>query len=329
MFAGHSRDMTESYRRSGEYPSTPRTATATRPTRRRLRTSPRSRSRRRPGTTVWPGSGGAAGHSGRRTATAASVRGCRSPPPSRPGTGAGPGGRSPCSPPWRSPRRSSAAAPPPPSAVHRHRFQRHRQQPVVSGTTVSQSSKGTVAGVAKAVSPDASSRSAPPRTPGESTGSGVIITSDGEIITNNHVISGASDDQGAAEQRQDVHREGRRHRRRQGPRADQAGGRERPEDGHARRLRRRQGRRPGRRDRLPRGPDRHRHQRHRLRAQPRRHRRQGQENGQEQGQQRRRQWPWPFEFGGQQFNGDTGSSTTTYKASRPTPRSTPATPAAR
>ncbi|AWI28486.1 trypsin-like serine protease [Streptomyces sp. ICN441] len=60
----------------------------------------------------------------------------------------------------------------------------------VNGTTVSQSGKGTVAGVAEAVSPsiveiNASSGS------GQSTGSGVIITSDGEIVTNNHVIAGA------------------------------------------------------------------------------------------------------------------------------------------
>lgn len=61
---------------------------------------------------------------------------------------------------------------------------------VAAGTTVSQSSKGTVAGVAAAVSPaiveiQASTSS------GQSTGSGVVITSDGEIITNNHVIAGA------------------------------------------------------------------------------------------------------------------------------------------
>ena len=39
-----------------------------------------------------------------------------------------------------------------------------------------------------------------------------------------------------------------------------------------------------------------------------RSRRWGQGQGQGQGDQ------WPFEFGGRQFNGDTGSSTTTYKA---------------
>ncbi|MFF9350748.1 S1C family serine protease [Streptomyces sp. NPDC014734] len=62
---------------------------------------------------------------------------------------------------------------------------------VVSGTTVSQSSKGTVAGVAKAVSPMIVEIKAASNA-GESTGSGVVITSDGEIVTNNHVISGAS-----------------------------------------------------------------------------------------------------------------------------------------
>ncbi|MFE4957516.1 S1C family serine protease [Streptomyces sp. NPDC056653] len=62
---------------------------------------------------------------------------------------------------------------------------------VVSGTTVSQSSTGTVAGVAKAVSPTIVEIGAT-SSAGESTGSGVVITSDGEIVTNNHVIAGAS-----------------------------------------------------------------------------------------------------------------------------------------
>ncbi|MEU9762567.1 trypsin-like peptidase domain-containing protein [Streptomyces sp. NPDC047985] len=59
------------------------------------------------------------------------------------------------------------------------------------GTTVSQSSKGTVAGVAEAVSPTIVEVNATSAA-GESTGSGVVITSDGEVVTNNHVISGAS-----------------------------------------------------------------------------------------------------------------------------------------
>ena len=61
----------------------------------------------------------------------------------------------------------------------------------VSGTTVSQSSKGTVSGVAQAVSPAIVEINAT-STGGQATGSGVVITSDGEIVTNNHVVSGAS-----------------------------------------------------------------------------------------------------------------------------------------
>ncbi|WP_203181660.1 S1C family serine protease [Streptomyces pratensis] len=63
---------------------------------------------------------------------------------------------------------------------------------VVSGTTVSQSSAGTVSGVAAAVSPSIVEISAT-SSAGEATGSGVVITADGEIVTNNHVISGASE----------------------------------------------------------------------------------------------------------------------------------------
>ncbi|MFJ4439668.1 S1C family serine protease [Streptomyces sp. NPDC088923] len=61
---------------------------------------------------------------------------------------------------------------------------------MVSGTTVSESSKGTVAGVASAVSPAVVEISAASNA-GQSTGAGVVITSNGEIVTNNHVVSGA------------------------------------------------------------------------------------------------------------------------------------------
>jgi len=60
-----------------------------------------------------------------------------------------------------------------------------------STSVVPTSEKGTVAGVAKAVSPSIVEISATSNA-GQSTGSGVIITSGGEIITNNHVVSGAS-----------------------------------------------------------------------------------------------------------------------------------------
>ncbi|MEV2254719.1 trypsin-like peptidase domain-containing protein [Streptomyces sp. NPDC050147] len=58
-------------------------------------------------------------------------------------------------------------------------------------TVVPTSKKGTVSGVAEAVSPSIVEISAKSSS-GEATGSGVIITEGGEIITNNHVISGAS-----------------------------------------------------------------------------------------------------------------------------------------
>ncbi|MEV0844964.1 trypsin-like peptidase domain-containing protein [Streptomyces sp. NPDC049954] len=60
----------------------------------------------------------------------------------------------------------------------------------VAGTTVSAGSKGTVSGVAQAVSPAIVEISASSDA-GQSTGAGVVITSGGEIVTNNHVISGA------------------------------------------------------------------------------------------------------------------------------------------
>ncbi|MFE9444766.1 S1C family serine protease [Streptomyces sp. NPDC006602] len=60
-----------------------------------------------------------------------------------------------------------------------------------STNVIPSADKGTVAGVAKAVSPSIVEINASSNA-GESTGSGVIITSDGEIITNNHVVSGAS-----------------------------------------------------------------------------------------------------------------------------------------
>ncbi|MFI9766845.1 S1C family serine protease [Streptomyces sp. NPDC052415] len=66
---------------------------------------------------------------------------------------------------------------------------------VAAGSTttsvVPAAKKGDIAAVAEAVSPSIVEISATSNS-GRSTGSGVIITGDGEIVTNNHVISGAS-----------------------------------------------------------------------------------------------------------------------------------------
>ncbi|RSS80099.1 S1C family serine protease [Streptomyces sp. WAC06614] len=62
----------------------------------------------------------------------------------------------------------------------------------VNGSNVSQSTLGTVAGVAETVSPSVvriDTRSGN----GQGTGSGIVLSADGEIVTNNHVISGASE----------------------------------------------------------------------------------------------------------------------------------------
>ncbi|MGQ4376588.1 S1C family serine protease [Streptomyces sp. SAS_267] len=61
-----------------------------------------------------------------------------------------------------------------------------------SANVVPTSQRGTVSGVAKAVSPSIVEISAT-SSAGSSTGSGVIITTGGEIVTNNHVVSGASE----------------------------------------------------------------------------------------------------------------------------------------
>ncbi|MEU6991711.1 trypsin-like peptidase domain-containing protein [Streptomyces sp. NPDC046465] len=60
-----------------------------------------------------------------------------------------------------------------------------------STDVVPTSKKGTVSGVAEAVSPSIVEISATTGQ-GKSTGSGVITKSDGEIVTNNHVVAGAS-----------------------------------------------------------------------------------------------------------------------------------------
>ncbi|MEV7726686.1 trypsin-like peptidase domain-containing protein [Streptomyces sp. NPDC087917] len=62
----------------------------------------------------------------------------------------------------------------------------------INGTTVSQSSNGTVSGVAEQVSPSVV-RIDTVTGSGQGTGSGIVVTADGEIVTNNHVVSGATE----------------------------------------------------------------------------------------------------------------------------------------
>ncbi|MET9961094.1 trypsin-like peptidase domain-containing protein [Streptomyces sp. NPDC006326] len=62
----------------------------------------------------------------------------------------------------------------------------------VTGTNVSQSSTGTVSGVAEQVSPSVV-RIDTRTSSGQGTGSGIVVTADGEIVTNNHVVSGAAE----------------------------------------------------------------------------------------------------------------------------------------
>ncbi|MFF5707210.1 S1C family serine protease [Streptomyces sp. NPDC012794] len=61
-----------------------------------------------------------------------------------------------------------------------------------SGTNVSQSGNGTVSGVSEQVSPSVV-RIDTRTGSGQGTGSGIVLTADGEIATNNHVVNGASE----------------------------------------------------------------------------------------------------------------------------------------
>ncbi|MDH2392713.1 trypsin-like peptidase domain-containing protein [Streptomyces sp. HNM0663] len=185
----------------------------------------------------------------------------------------------------------------------------------VAGTNVSQSSKGTVAGVAQAVSPSIVEISASSGS-GQSTGSGVIITEDGEIVTNNHVVAGASSiqvrlDDGRTYDAEIVGTDSAKDLAL--IKLEGAGGLKAAALGDSDRLRVGDevvaiGSPEGLTGTVTSGIvsalDRD------VTVSREQDQRQGQGYGQGQGGQR----GWPFEYGGRQFNGDTGSSKTTYQA---------------
>lgn len=179
-----------------------------------------------------------------------------------------------------------------------------------STNVVPSSQKGTVSGVAKAVSPSIVEINATSNA-GSSTGSGVIITDDGEIITNNHVVSGASSvkvttNDGKQYTAEVVGTDSKKDlaliklQNASGLKAatlgdsagigvgDQVVAIGSPE---------------GLTGTVTSG----------IVSALDRDVTVSTDEGQQQ-QQQRQGGQWPFEFGGQQFNGDTGSSTTTYKA---------------
>jgi putative serine protease PepD len=219
MIGGQSFFMTESFRRSGEYPQGDDHGSAY-PEQQSHHSAPVNPEwppppaydpaapvHVEPGTTVWPGSGhGGSGGDG--------------------GHGAGPYAGHPGPDPVGSTAAFASAAPghpePPASATGKRRakgpfallaavaivaaaigggtayaFQELTGNDTVatssttSANVVPTSQRGTVSGVAKAVSPSIVEIGATSNA-GSSTGSGVIITTGGEIVTNNHVVSGAS-----------------------------------------------------------------------------------------------------------------------------------------
>ncbi|MEV7235256.1 trypsin-like peptidase domain-containing protein [Streptomyces sp. NPDC051020] len=185
--------MTESQRPSGEHPTHPSYGNddAAYPPPPSYR--PAQPIAAGPGATVWPGSGGADGHSGGGDDGHGDFHGLPQPAPEPPARGRRRVGRPVA---LLTAVAVAAAVVGGATATVIGQFSDSGSggsggSSAVSGTTVSQSSAGTVAGVAQAVSPTiveivASSNA------GQSTGSGVIITSDGEIVTNNHVIADAS-----------------------------------------------------------------------------------------------------------------------------------------
>ncbi|MCQ4199617.1 S1C family serine protease [Streptomyces sp. NPDC060311] len=179
-----------------------------------------------------------------------------------------------------------------------------------STNVVPSSQKGTVSGVAKAVSPSIVEINATSNA-GSSTGSGVIITEDGEIVTNNHVVAGASSvkvttNDGKQYTAEVVGTDSKKDLAL--IKLENASGLKAATLGDSGSLAVGQqvvaiGSPEGLTGTVTSG----------IVSALDRDVTVSTDEGQQQ-QQQRQGGQWPFEFGGQQFNGDTGSSTTTYKA---------------
>ncbi|MFJ8107569.1 S1C family serine protease [Streptomyces sp. NPDC096132] len=187
---------------------------------------------------------------------------------------------------------------------------------VSSSTTTSvvpSSKTGDVASIAAAVSPSVVEINAT-LSNGSSTGSGVIITSDGEIITNNHVISGASSikvttSDGKSYTAKVVGTDSKKDlaliklENASGLKAATLGDSDGVQVGdEVVAIGSPEGLTGTVTSGIVSALDRD------VTVST------DESQGQQQQQQQQGDGSWPFEFGGQQFNGDTGSSTTTYKA---------------
>jgi putative serine protease PepD len=219
MIGGQSFFMTESFRRSGEYPQGDDHGSAY-PQQQSHPSSPVNPEwppppaydpaapvHVEPGTTVWPGSGhGGGGNGGHGAGPYYGY-----PEPDAAGSTAAfatvPAGPEPAPAPLPTAKRRAkgpfallAAVAIVAAAVGggtAYAFQELTGNDTVASSSTSTnvvptSRRGTVSGVAKAVSPSIVEIGAT-SSAGSSTGSGVIITTGGEIVTNNHVVSGASE----------------------------------------------------------------------------------------------------------------------------------------
>ncbi|MFD4832649.1 S1C family serine protease [Streptomyces uncialis] len=186
---------------------------------------------------------------------------------------------------------------------------------------VSAGNRGTVAGVAEAVTPSTVEIKAATGA-GASTGSGVILTSDGEVVTNSHVLGGADTVQVTTSDRKKytadvIGTDSKKDlaliklRDASGLKAATLGDSERVRVGQEVVA---IGSPGGLTGTVTSGIVSALDRDVTVAAEQDQQDQQGQQGQQGQRGQQGQPGDWPFEFGGREFNGDTGPSTTTYKA---------------